>query len=56
MENIHGVDVSWLHNTNSRGMCGSITCFCPYGGVGGVLFSEARMEGLRLKTQLESSS
>jgi hypothetical protein len=43
MENIHGVDVSWLHNTNSRGMLLLSVLFFWGGVVGGVVLREAGM-------------
>ena len=35
MENIHGVDVSWLHNTNSRGMLSVLLLWWLGGGLVG---------------------
>lgn len=35
MENIHGVDVSWLHNTNSRGMLSVLSFMVAWWWLGG---------------------
>lgn len=54
MENIHGVDVSWLHNTNSRGMLSVLLLWWLGGGlVGGAgLRSRGEFEELELKSRL----
>lgn len=52
MESIHGVDVSWLHNTNSRGMCGPFVCPVLYSGLVGGGFEGGEFEDSGLESRL----